>query len=556
MFDKVDHEASLQVIKDGGFYSNKGKWFSVYKDPGSDKVYRKRVETIIIRNGKEIFLKKKANNEYSFPGGTCEKDVDDMDQARNECREEAHIELGNIESTGISYKENYGHKEYFKDINDKFTGKSGYDGMYTFIYVGDYKSMYNGKIEREDEDPFIRSGKWYSIKECFKIFKQHHRDALMWYLKKLDEDKIMDEEMTESYVSNYFKNKRLLRRVSNAPEVGKETCDQVIAGLKKEYSKLLATSAIKREKKSKDLDRIFHPVFTFDFQDKTTITIALNFNDRSFTPGAATVTEKYGELVIIFPNFFDETPEAQRMILLHEIGHLRLGHLEWRNAHKSITGRDKYNEDRLKAMTKGKVIYPEYNADLYAVLNGANLYSIMAMYIDKDYDKDGDYRFTNQEIANRYDIVWKQYQKLRPYGESRISTYDAACMAVYEMVYDNPATRYFSDTEKNDLYTLLKEYCISRKLTDIGVGDIEDSSKIKEAFETAYNQEIELPDALSEEVADVFVKKTKFKKMFFEEADKLHQGLSVKFESGDDIGKMANYYEVLSDYINNEYSLL
>lgn len=548
MIDPMDKDKTLQALNDGGFYTDKGKWFSLIKN--RDKLYRKRVETIVIKNGKEIFVKKKPNNEYSLPGGSCEKDVPDYTQAAKECEEEAHFTISNIESSGISYIRKYPMDQYFRDICEDFKGKTGYDGALTYIYVATYEGKFTGAIEKEDEDPFIRSGRWYPISDCLKFFSKDHREALMWYLKNITINDNPEEEITESYVSNYFRNKKLLKKVAGAPEVGREACDQVLAGLKKAYSKLLNTSAIKREKNSKDLACTFHPVFTFEFADGNSICIALNFDDSSFTPGAATHSEKYGDLVIIFPNFFDEDLASQRMILLHEIGHIRLGHLEWKHASKTLfTRQDKYEQNRTKAMLKGKVIYPEYNADLYAMLNGANLYSILGMHINKDKDGYGDYRFTNQEIANRYDIVWKRYQKLRPYDESRVSSYDTACMAVYEMVYDNDRTKDLSASDKKKLYQILYEFCINKKLKESGYDkeSVTSDSDAKEIFEKFYKESGKISYNKNDTAATIATEKAAYKRDFLIESrimlDKLLLNSYIK-ESNND--KKTNYIRLLS----------
>ena len=96
-----------EAIRNRGFYGNNGVWNSIITFPNDDKLYRERVETIVVRNGKEVFLKKKPNGEYFLPGGSTEKDLPDINQAINECKEEARINVGRIESTGISYKEKH-----------------------------------------------------------------------------------------------------------------------------------------------------------------------------------------------------------------------------------------------------------------------------------------------------------------------------------------------------------------------------------------------------------------------------------------------------------------
>ena len=62
-----------EAIKNGGFYGRNGLWNSIKKLNGDPRLYRERVETIIIRNNKEVYCKKKPNGEYFLPGGSTEK---------------------------------------------------------------------------------------------------------------------------------------------------------------------------------------------------------------------------------------------------------------------------------------------------------------------------------------------------------------------------------------------------------------------------------------------------------------------------------------------------
>ena len=93
-----------EAIKNKGFYGTNGVWNSIITFSGDDRLYRERVETIIVRKNKEIFVKKKPNGEYFLPGGSTEKNLSHKKQAINECKEEAHINVKNIEFTGITYK--------------------------------------------------------------------------------------------------------------------------------------------------------------------------------------------------------------------------------------------------------------------------------------------------------------------------------------------------------------------------------------------------------------------------------------------------------------------
>ena len=166
---------------DGGFYGNDNKWNALVSFPFDPNVYRDRVETIIIRDQKEVFVKRAVNGEYRLPGGSKDKDVSDIDQAMNECMEEARINVRNIKNSGYKYKE--------MKMNDLDTYVSNpklhWNAGITTIYVAEYDSLYTGRIEESDKDPFILSGRFYSIIECLGFFRKEHRDALTWYLQQI-----------------------------------------------------------------------------------------------------------------------------------------------------------------------------------------------------------------------------------------------------------------------------------------------------------------------------------------------------------------------------------
>lgn len=502
---RIKQEKTEKAIRDGGFYGKNGVWNSIITFPGDKRLYRERVETLVIKDGKEVFLKKKVNGEYRLPGGSTERELSHIDQAINECREEAHINICNVEATGIHYKEHHKTPEWAKKECEV-----EWQGTYTEVYVADFESTYHGHVDIKDEDPFIRSGKWYSTKECFKFFRKEHREALMWYLKNHNSK---EEPVTESYFINYFKNKRFLKKIGKNPEVAKEDVDDMIASLKKEYNKLSKTKKIQEERKSSDVGSIFHPVFDFEFPDGCRFAVAICFDDKSFTDGAAIYSSEYGYIVVVYPCFFNATKEDQRFTILHEIGHIRLQHIKPGNNVVDIFGNDITNDYRLSVMSRFKAMYPEVNADLYAVLNGASMYTILNAGYRKDYDKEYDYRFTNAELANRYIGVIKKYGRLRGFAiESSDDMYDLTCDIIYEMVYDNNDINHLTESSKDELYSILYEHAINKK--------IQETEKIKALTEKynkevyVFNEKLKEYEESSPKVKEITESKTEFEKDF------------------------------------------
>ena len=408
-YSQQEKDAALKkAIADGGFYGDNNVWNSIMVIPGDNHIYRHRVETLIINN-KSIFVKKKPNGEYFLPGGSTEKDVSDIEQAINECREEARCKVKNIKFSGISYK-TYGTKDYYKDYLVKW------DAMYTDIYVAEYDGKDHGHVDNVDRDKFIESGNFYTFKECLKFFRKEHKDALLQYINNSKED----ENVTESYISNYFTNMKLLKNISQKPEVTIEAIDMCIDVTKKKYNDMLSKSKYRKELESGNNKGFIYPVISFEFPDNKSITICISLY-KEFTPAFASESESIGDIVVITPGFFKESKEAQRYIVLHEIGHIRLGHLLEKNLHRKylagLIGPVDNNEYRGKLMSKYKSQYIEQNADLYAVLNGAKMYGIISAMSKKDIDDVYDYRASNSELADRYKNVYKKYVKLHESGD-------------------------------------------------------------------------------------------------------------------------------------------
>lgn len=449
MYDQ--EERRKEAIKNGGYYSQNGTWNSIITFPNDNKLYRERVETIVVRDGKEVFVKKKINGDYFLPGGSTSKDKTDLSQAIAECQEEAKINVTDIRFSGITYRVSNVIPEWVKNNNLEI----GWNGSYNKIYTATYKSRYTGFIDKVDKDSFILSGKWYPISDCIKFFRKEHRDALNEYIKNNKISFNEKENITEeSAVTTYFKNKKFLKKISKNVDVERENILLVISMLKKEYHRLNSKSNIRREKESKDVSSIFHPVSTLNFGDGCEIAFALCFDEKEFSPGAAFSTKEYGYVVVVYPSFFKNTSrEDMVFILLHEVGHIRLHHLDNDKLMK------KYGDYRINKMYSKatNAPYPEVSADLYAVLNGAKLYTLLNQTVKKDSDKEYDYRFTNAELASRYATVFNKYRSLTESSNEYISRYNIASETLYEMIDDIDV---LTESAKSRLYDILFEYSI------------------------------------------------------------------------------------------------
>ena len=177
---KERDENLKEAIKNGGFIGDNGLWNSIKVFNGDKHVYRHRVETIVIKDLSEVYVKFGKDGSYHFPAGSIEKDLPLATQASNECNEEAHIKVRNIEHTGLTYKEYVGIP---KDLNPNKNYGIQWDSYYTEIFIGEYDGVYTKKVDDEDQDPFINSGKFYPIKEVLKKFRTEHKTAIFNYMK-------------------------------------------------------------------------------------------------------------------------------------------------------------------------------------------------------------------------------------------------------------------------------------------------------------------------------------------------------------------------------------
>lgn len=388
------------IILNGGYYDENNRWNAV-KVIGNN-LYRNRIETIIIKDNKFVFIKVTNDpGKYKLPGGSLDKDTTLEQQAINECHEETHFEVSNISNTGINYIINYPNDNRTKDTYYKYGIKL--TGAYTQIFTAKYDGKYTGHIDDVDEDPYVRSGKWYTFKEAFGIFNKHHKEALKQYIENnnivLDDDK-MNEYTMEGYLFNRLKNHFQLKDKS-IKEIDLIKLNKLIDSLAIQY---------KREKHR------YHPdgsaslgVYTIPTNNNTaniSAEIVVYFSLGEDSPAFATYfPETHRNCIILAPCFFENMDrETQLFVFMHEVGHIRLGHVLPKNVLKRH-GQYINNQRRVEDIQHGKVSYTELNADTYSVINGGKRNRIFDLA-----QKSDDYSSTinNQEVARRYDIATKR----------------------------------------------------------------------------------------------------------------------------------------------------
>lgn len=148
-----------------------------------DMPYRPRVENIVVRNGREIFLRVYDNPKpgfeyrYRLPGGSLDNDSTKIQQAENETNEEALLKVKNIQYSGIKYFEQFpeGHLLKGGDICLE------YKGSVTDVFVSEYNGKFDKtKVEEHDlDDDMANNGKFYHISLHCRILRPEHVDALL-----------------------------------------------------------------------------------------------------------------------------------------------------------------------------------------------------------------------------------------------------------------------------------------------------------------------------------------------------------------------------------------
>lgn len=154
------------------YFTHDGMNNSVIKVNG--KKYRKRVETLVIKDDTVYVARKKGI--VIVPGGSTEPDVDDITQAIHECQEEAHITPKELKYIGYyvtDYDSNNPRPKWMDDLVVK------YDGIITLVYIGKYHKAYNKYVKLRDRSQVIANGDFVPIESVIGEMNDIHKEALL-----------------------------------------------------------------------------------------------------------------------------------------------------------------------------------------------------------------------------------------------------------------------------------------------------------------------------------------------------------------------------------------
>lgn len=152
-----------------------------------DKPYRPRVETLVIKNARYVYINLKDDidkvpadqryKRYSLPGGSLDNDSTKLQQAEAETNEEALVKVTFLYNTGYMYYELY---------EPGFILKGGdtpleYYGSISDIFIGVYDGPYDkSKVDPKDLDPeMTEHGGFYEITKIAKYLRKEHIEALL-----------------------------------------------------------------------------------------------------------------------------------------------------------------------------------------------------------------------------------------------------------------------------------------------------------------------------------------------------------------------------------------
>ena len=476
-YDKRRYDEKLHyIVRNKGYYDNSGVWNSISQS-SDGKIFRNRVETLVIRD-KKVLIKFHKDGTYKIPGGSVDINVPDIDQAVNECKEEARIIVKNIYYTGFTYKKLKPADKVVK--NDKFIN---WDGSINKVFVANYDSMSQDYIEPVDRDNDMLSGEWYNIEEVISKLIPEHREAIIQYLKFHKEPEQVYAEAF--YYINSIKNLFQIYDQYKHPDFNIEFVMKLLKAIDEEHKNIVKSSHFKKAFKRRDVIYEYNMV-SLKFKSFNIIVRLSSLDTAGPAETYSVKPEGSNELeyrVVLHESFFTLTDDMRAFIILHEIGHDMLQHTRlynvrlvdvvfngwWRNIVSSI-----FNH----------VTFREYMADFYAVCNGASITGLLKLNkIDGKYSLKK-YPDVQHEIILRYNKILTSYDLFKKlFGEAGNKDITSNLPkltpegAIFNQIYCNKKLDYLTESDKFNLYHIISK-------TMKGTCELDDGNLIKESVTT------------------------------------------------------------------------
>ena len=176
-----------EIIKRFGVISDNGAYNCVLKVKGYAGFMRGRSSMLILRHNEsewEVYLEDNTNDgRYSAPGGGWNERESSKDAAIREAKEEVYINVRDVEEYPevlIEY-----HSTVADWVKEHVEEKYWWKGYYSKIFVGQYGSKYEGRVDDIDKDDKATKSKWINIKDIDKDkMPKEYMDAIIWYINK------------------------------------------------------------------------------------------------------------------------------------------------------------------------------------------------------------------------------------------------------------------------------------------------------------------------------------------------------------------------------------
>lgn len=185
LINKANQPTVLEQLgTTNGVRSDYGLWNPIIYADG--KKFRERAECIIFNDNNEIYMSVNLNR-CRIPGGGSMPNKLIEDQLIDECREEARINIKDLEYVGV-YRNMY--TEAHQEIYDKRDDIENvhYDGALTYLFIAKYDSKYTGDISAYDKDDIIMTGRFIPMTDVIAKYniKDEWKVAIIKYMAKFN----------------------------------------------------------------------------------------------------------------------------------------------------------------------------------------------------------------------------------------------------------------------------------------------------------------------------------------------------------------------------------
>jgi 8-oxo-dGTP pyrophosphatase MutT (NUDIX family) len=184
--------------------------------------FRGKSEMIVFR-GKEIFCEER-RDICKFPGGGWDPNEKSDMAAVREVQEESLMNVKNVHYAGTYINIPNKMPSW---VSENVPKEFQWNGYYVDVYVGDYDSPYEGKVDEHDKDEIAKNGKFVTPNSIWKKLNAVQKQAILQNmdaetLGELEESYMENKTMEGTLFAEYVKNRaKLPDDVFGVPELRK-----------------------------------------------------------------------------------------------------------------------------------------------------------------------------------------------------------------------------------------------------------------------------------------------------------------------------------------------